>query len=747
MKLIASLFATSIASTLILTHVSRASFVAQEDPATQSEAQSSDTPAAKDSDAPASAATEKSPADKVETPAAAQTAMDDFLYGVLAGRKEVAQTNAKFLLESGVTNQQLAQMIDSAGLQERLARAVLASKGMGEVGAMASQIDVRVSAGRLELARDSARIDEAVRQLGGTIRQQAIAKGTLVAAGSYAVPSLLKALFDQRTPELQLRASQNLIEIGRTAVLPLCEVLVGASPEEQVAICNILTAINSKTAAPWLAKTLRLATSIDVKNAADTALRSLKLANVSELNLWTSMARDYFVSRDALTPYPSEPNQVVWSVDAAGTIVPKLVATEIYGDVMAQRCAQEAMRIDPTADEGLSIYIAAGSRSQASLSTDGVDVSVMSLALAAGPVQAERVLRLARSVNDPGLTLIAIEIFSKVSSEVMLLDVENGSPIFACLTNPSRSIRTTAALAIANAAPRITFPDADKVVPILGAGIQQDKALRAIVIARDESQRRELEGRLSQIGCSLLSSDASASAVLATLSGRGAPDLIIASGGADEMKNALTLLRANPTFTSTPILMAMPEADEVRIDRGVRQDPSVAIWFQGRSENEFQSAAKQLIERAIGVVQADADNEAAAFVLRSKVLIALRLIGSLQESPFKVADAELDLIEALSATTAETQILVARVLAVTPTVEAQRALIDAALSATEAQQVALLQSVAESGRLYGNQAEEKQIDRLRQALTEAKGANADALAQAYGALRVGTAQVLKLILK
>ncbi|NDG64585.1 MAG: hypothetical protein EBY29_14145, partial [Planctomycetes bacterium] len=535
--------------------------------------------------------------------------------------------------------------------------------------------------------------------------------------------------------------------IGRAAVLPLCEVLVGASPEEQVAICNILTAINSKTAAPWLAKTLRLATSIDVKNAADTALRSLKLANVSEINLWTSMARDYFVSRDALTPYPSEPNQVVWSVDAAGTIVPKLVVTKIYGDVMAQRCAQEAMRIDPTADEGLSIYIAAGLRSQASLSTDGVDVSVMSLALAAGPVQAERVLRLARSVNDPGLTLIAIEIFSKVSSEVMLLDVENGSPIFACLTNPSRSIRTTAALAIANAAPRITFPDADKVVPILGAGIQQDKALRAIVIARDESQRRELEGRLSQIGCSLLSSDASASAVLATLSGRGAPDLIIASGGADEMKNALTLLRANPTFTSTPILMAMPEADEVRIDRGVRQDPSVAIWFHGRSENEFQSAAKQLIERGIGVVQADADNEAAAFVLRSKVLIALRLIGSLQESPFKVADAELDLIEALSATTAETQILVARVLAVTPTVEAQRALIDAALSATEAQQVALLQSVAESGRLYGNQAEEKQIDRLRQALTEAKGANADALAQAYGALRVGTAQVLKLILK
>ncbi len=102
-------------------------------------------------------------------------------------------------------------------------------------------------------------------------------------------------------------------------------------------------------------------------------------------------------------------------------------------------------------------------------------------------------------------------------------------------------------------------------------------------------------------------------------------------------------------------------------------------------------------------------------------------------SPFQIADAEQDLIDALAATTTETQILVARVLAVTPTAGAQRALLNAALSATEAQQIALLQAVAESGRLYGNQSEEKQIDRLRQALSEAKGANADALAQAYGA--------------
>ena len=843
MKLIASLFATSIASTFILTSVALAVFVAQEDPAPPTETQSegttppavtgnddalenlpapmqaqvkqmlaklltvkdpaslrqaldamdaqsaqmpeeakpmfeylkqkiqarideldaagstteetpattNETPATAE-ETPATtnetpATTEETPATTNETPAAVQTAMDDFLYGVLAGRKELAQTNAKFLLESGVTNQQLAQMIDGAGVQERLARAVRASKGMGEVGDLATQIDVRVSAGRLELARDSARIDEAVRQLGGTMRQQAMAKATLVSAGAYAVPSLLKALFDQRNPQLQLRASQTLSEIGRSAVLPLCEVIVSSSPEEQVAICNILTAINSKTAGPWLTKTLRLATSSDVKKAASTALRSLKVSNVSELNLWTSMARDYFVSRDALTPYPSDPNQVVWSVDVAGTIVPTLVATQIYGDVMAQRCAQEAMRIDPSAEEGLSIYIAAGLRSQATQASNSADVSMMSIALAAGPVQAERVLRLARSVNDPGLTKIAISILAKTASESMLVESKEGSPILGCLMNPSRSIRTAAALAIGYAMPKKSFQGANRVVPILASAVKQGGSLRAVVIASDETQRRELEGRLSQIECALLASEANASTVLSTLSGRGEPDLIIASGGASEMKLIVSQLRSNPVLASTPILMAIPEADEVRVDQATRQDPTIILWFQGRSEIEFQAAAKQLITRTIGATNGAEVGDTGQASLQTETLQVLRKIGEMQMSPFQIADAEQDLIDALAATTTETQILVARVLAVTPTAGAQRALLNAALSATEAQQIALLQAVAESGRLYGNQSEEKQIDRLRQALSEAKGANADALAQAYGALRVGTSQVLKLILK
>ena len=372
---------------------------------------------------------------------------------------------------------------------------------------------------------------------------------------------------------------------------------------------------------------------------------------------------------------------------------------------------------------------------------------MMSIALAAGPVQAERVLRLARSVNDPGLTKIAISILAKTASESMLVESKEGSPILGCLMNPSRSIRTAAALAIGYAMPKKSFQGANRVVPILASAVKQGGSLRAVVIASDETQRRELEGRLSQIECALLASEANASTVLSTLSGRGEPDLIIASGGASEMKLIVSQLRSNPVLASTPILMAIPEADEVRVDQATRQDPTIILWFQGRSEIEFQAAAKQLITRTIGATNGAEVGDTGQASLQTETLQVLRKIGEMQMSPFQIADAEQDLIDALAATTTETQILVARVLAVTPTAGAQRALLNAALSATEAQQIALLQAVAESGRLYGNQSEEKQIDRLRQALSEAKGANADALAQAYGALRVGTSQVLKLILK
>ena len=729
--------------------------------ATEETPATTETPAAATEETPATtetpAATE-TPA-TTETPAAAeapaisaavQKAIEDFLYGVLAGRKELAETNAKFILASDVSDQQLAQMLDDPTRQERLVRAVRAAKGMGEVGDLASQIEIRVAAGRLLLARDQSRIAMAVGQLGGTMRQQTMARATLTEAGAYAVPALLKAMLDPANAQLALRASQTMIDIGRPAVLPLCVVLVGAAPQEQIAICNMLTAINQKIAAPWLVKTIRLATTKDVRNAASTAVRALQIENLPEQTLWTNLARDYFVSRDKLTPYPEDKSQIMWSADATGTIVPKVVPTEIYGDLMAQQCAQESMLRDPKGAEALSIYLAAGLRIQSVAgadSTESSDPSIMSIALAAGPEQSERVLRLARQVNDPGLTLIAIHILAKTASETMLVDSKTGGPILSCLTNPSRAIRTAAALAIAWALPTNVFEGSERVVPILAAAVVQGREPRVIVIANDESQRRDLEGRLSQIHCTSLMSEASASAVLATLAGRGAPDLIIASGGANEMTAAITVLRSNPTLASTPIFLAIPVADEVRIDRAIRQDPTVMIWFQGRSDEQFQIAAKQLMTRTIGVVAIGEDGAAESLALQTETLEALRLIGELQKSPLKVSDAERDLIEALSTTTAQVQTRVARVLAVTPTQNAQRALLNAALAATPEQQIALLQSLAESGRRYGNKAEEKQIDRLRQALSDAKGANADALAQAYGALNLGTAQVLKLILK
>ena len=843
MKLIASAFATLIASTLLLTSVSLAAFIVQEDPAPPSDtaatppadatdddavleslpapmqaqvkqmlaklltvkdpaklrqaldamdAQSAqmpeeaqpmfeymkkkiqnrideltaaeattETPAAATEETPATtetpaAATEETPA-ATETPAAAeapaisaavQKAIEDFLYGVLAGRKELAETNAKFILASDVSNQQLAQMLDDPTRQERLIRAVRAAKGMGEVGDLASQIEIRVAAGRLQLSRDQSRVALAVGQLNGTMRQQTMARATLTAAGAYAMPALLKAMLGSSNAQLALRASQTIIDIGRPAVLPLCVVLVGAAPQEQIAICNMLAAINQKTAAPWLVKTMRLAATSDVRNAAGTTLRALKVDTLSEQSLWTNLARDYFVSRDRLTPYPDDASQIVWSVDASGFLVPTLVPTQIYGDMMAQQCAQESMLRDAKGADALSIYLAAGLRIESvSVEGESSNQSIMSIALAAGPEQAERVLQLARQVNDPGLTLIAIHILSKTASESMLVDSKAGSPILGCLTNPSRPIRTAAALAIARALPKKAFQSSEKVVPILGAAVAQGRDPRTIVLAKDEAQRRELEGRLSQIHCVLLSSEPTPAAVLSTLEGRGAPDLIIASGGADEMAASISMLRSNPAIASTPIMLVIAAADEVRIDRAIRQDPTVVIWFQGKSDEQFQAAAKQLMARTIGVTATEGDGATESLALQSETLDVLRLIGELPTSPLKVVDAQRDLIDALSTTTAQAQTQVARVLAVMPTPKAQQALINAALAATQEQQIALLQALAESGRRYGNQAEEKQLDRLRQALAGAKGANADALAQAYGALNLGTDQVLKLILK
>ena len=91
-----------------------------------------------------------------------------------------------------------------------------------EMSDVAAELAHRIERGRLDLARDKKRIDEAISLLTGNQRQKLLAQKRLEAAGEYAVPSLLTHLTESRDEQLKSACEITLRNVGRLAVHPLC---------------------------------------------------------------------------------------------------------------------------------------------------------------------------------------------------------------------------------------------------------------------------------------------------------------------------------------------------------------------------------------------------------------------------------------------------------------------------------------------------------------------------------------------
>ena len=114
----------------------------------------------------------------------------------------------------------------------------------------------------------------------------------------------------------------------------------------------------------------------------------------------------------------------------------------------------------------------------------------------------------------------------------------------------------------------------------------------------------------------------------------------------------------------------------------------------------------------------------------------------------EVASARAALLEALANGDGHMHLLVADVLSMIPGGDAQQALIDSALAASdEMEQIDMLDLVAASARRFGNQAASRQVSALQDMIRSSQGDVADAAGRAFGALNVGPRQAVELILK
>ena len=726
-----------------------------EEPTAEPAAEPAGEPAAVPASANAPAATD--PAEQFVATAAQSHDLDMALHYILIGNATLAKASIQSLFDSAITDEQLAQLIDVKGIREKVERSLTRGRGMEGAAELVAELESRYLAGTRATSRNALRIEEAVQGLGGSMRQEMVSRQRLLAAGAFAVPSLLKALEDVQNLKLANSARSVLVEMKRLAVAPLCAALADLDPDTQRKVCEVLGEIGYPSSQPYIFDlATNPSTTADVRTAALRAYSRLGGTSQDAASQYTALARRFFDQTPSLIPYAGDPNNVVWSYDNRNGLTGVEIPTTLYCETMAIQTATEALRRDPTSELALAIYVAADLRRSVFMgllkiqgSSESPESSILAtqysaefFGTASGARIAQMALGFAIDASDVMLARECIRVLGANGGAATLITPMSGrSPIIECLLFADRRVRFEAAVVLAKSLPAESFQQQALVVPVLASMIQSG-GMTGAVIASVEEDRQSLATRISSVGVNTVTTGDSISEIEGKLSVGQTLDLIVIQGAHASVNDAIRTIRLSRSAATSPIVVIANGNDAAAFSLEFENDSRVSVFLASATDAQFLAAIESAVGAAGGIAMSP--EESAQYLDES--LAVLRMIAESSSAIFDVRVAEADLIGALATSSGTVKSSVAGVLALLSTDTAQRALMDSALAASSEDQAMLLMSVAKSARKFGNLLQPNQIESLRTLIQNSSGSTADAAGQAFGALGLPTSEVVKLIL-
>ena len=694
------------------------------------------------------AAPEASAAVSAADTAALKKHVDDFIHYILIGKVDLAQAAGEAVLAGSTSDADLATLVDDNDLADRLSKAISRSRAMGGVSDLATKIEDRVEDGRKALARNPQRIAESITMLSKTLREQRIAEERLQAAGEYAVPQLLAVIVDGTDAKAELAATRNLVALNRLSVLPLSMSLTNLHGDAQRKVVGILAEIGYPTALPFIVEILaRDSSTPDVKAACQTAFAQLNGRTDDVSAQFAALARKFLNREDSLVPYAADATNNLWSFDSSSGgfagLSATTVATSVFCDAMAMSLARRSLAADATNTGALAIYVAADLRRENTLGSDEKvgRYSPQFFATAAGPSVCAEVLSIAIDARDSALVRDAISVLRQTASGAALTMPNGRAPMLEALSYADRRVRLDAALAIAHSAPTQSFASDFSVVPTLASAISDSGVNRAAVLGGTMDDRQMIGQQLQSAGfLSVAGADTFDTMEVDVVKANGV-DLVVVRGSLDEIKASVERVRASGLTSASPVLAISNALEELAVRRAFEGNNTVIVWTEGSTADSFRSAATTAMSNASGSVMDEA--EGAEYALEAAG--ALRAIAFSGTKIFSINDAEAALLRGLASKQGGLRMEIAAVLAISASADAQRALIDAALTSSGEEQIGLCDLAAAAARKTGSKADERQLSSLRELIAGSEGEIADAAGRLYGSLDTGSAEAVKLI--
>jgi hypothetical protein len=667
-----------------------------------------------------------------------------FAHNVMIAKPDVAMTAAQALLDDSVSAEDLAAAVDGGDLGSRLEAAFRRSRRAGELAALASALEAKLEQGRRSLARQIARIDEAVGMLVGPMRGQELAKSRLMAAGDHAVPALLRSVVEGRDLGREAACTRMLIELRAQAALPLALALRDLDPAAQRKVCAILGQLGCPVAVPFLLDVAQAkGVTGDVSAAALAAVRALGAAEVPAHAAYEAEARRFLAADPSLAAHPSEESQLVWKWTEFGGLSGESISSTVFFDSMAMALARRGLELDSGNADALAVFVAADLRREqrsAEGATDplfgGQTRSAAFFAAVSGAPVLQKVVRIGLDLRDPVITRAGLRALGR-SAGLAGLVADGSSPAIDVLEDDDSSLRLDAALALASVTPSSPYTGSDQVVPTLAQAVRGGGARSAGVVASGTEVGQRVASMAQSAGFQPLTVVNDAEEYRALASRNGGADLVVIAGDGGWARKELEAIRGRSGGASVPAVLVVPEEDVDSLSSLAGSD-RVALLGSDVSDDGFKAGIASVVPPAAAGGGPSRIDEA---------LAALARVGMAGGSVYRLADAESILVGAMRSQEGPVMASIAAILSWIDSERAQQAIVEAALASSGDEQVALLASVTEGARRFGGKASDSQMTALRDLVRTSSGATADAVAAAVGALGLPPSESVDLVLK
>ncbi len=687
--------------------------------------------------------------------AAVEELYEDFGHYVLVARLDLAAASLQRLMNDA-DDATLLRVVETSRHDDQ---PLIQLQRFGQDGAeLAAQALARLEAARRAQATDPTRIRANIRSLSGNQLQRRNATERLRAAGPYSAPLLLETLVDQERVREHPYISQAIVEIGQPLVAPLSAALPHLDPVTAGQVGQALGQIGDPAALPAIQlvlghDALGSQTQRILSTARDTlAAAAGSNANASAAQMFTDLSArmDRVAVRGEDLPGidPARNAGIVWTWnEQTNSLVDIAVPTEVFANVLAYRAAEQALAMQGNLDEALTLSLVSNFRRENSLPDGAEDRSypasnkeAMFYAVLAGPQRLLDVLDVALADADTALALDALAALDATAGTHRLTSQGPNQPLLRALNYPDRRVRFLAAEAMAEALPTTSFEGLDRVMPALSEAVRQSADPMVLVIGSAATTRNEVLAQVEAAGFKAVgaTSLSDAGPQLATLPG---VDLLVVTGTASEVNQAVSASSRDYRMASAPVVGVVPPAELILIARAAEENPRLTAVDTNQSASE---AFAQTLTAAHSAQSSSpiGEEESLAMAMRSAEL--LHQIG--------VADTVLSADEAVPALIAGLEddrealaIAIARSLSVAPGQDAQRALASASLDATGQKQLAFLAALADSARRFGNQLTAPQVNQLADLVQSDDATISLAAATAFGALSLSTGDVTEVV--